>query len=106
METLREALERLEGRGFEHSFRAQREGLLAFGDDRVIAPEDLEVDEVVRFEGESDPQDSAVLFALRARDGSVRGTFLTMYGPQADPQSVAVLERLDAAHEHGQRASS
>jgi len=94
METLREALARLERRGFEHAFRATADGRLALPEQPSIAPEDLVVVETVRFEGQSDPEDQAVLFALRSRDGRVQGTFVTSFGPHTDPDSAAAIHRL------------
>lgn len=94
METLAEAMARLEGRGFREAFRPRPGGLLASGDGSEHAPEELVVEEVVRFEGTSDPQDEAVLFALRTCDGAVRGTFAAAYGPHADAAGAAAMERL------------
>jgi len=94
METLREAIERLERSGFRESFRASPDGFLALQTRRIYPPEALIVEETVRFEGESDPDDEAVLYALRARDESVRGTFVATYGPAADPISGELLKRL------------
>jgi hypothetical protein len=103
METLREAIDRLERAGFREAFRARPEGFLEVGAERIYAPETLIVDEIVRFEGESDPEDEAVVFALRSRDGSVRGTFVATYGPSADPVSGELIRRLDTGHRHGNR---
>ncbi len=94
METLREALERLEGLGFRETFRAAPNGELEVRGQPPFAPETLVVEETVRFEGETDPQDEAVLLALRSRDGRVRGTFLAMYGPQTEPACAAAMQRL------------
>jgi len=105
METLREAIDRLERAGFWQAFRACPGGFLEVGTERIHAPESLTVDEIVRFEGESDPEDEAVLFALRSRDGSVRGTFVATYGPSAEPVSGALVKRLDTGHGHGNRGA-
>lgn len=94
METLREALARLERDGFGRAFRATREGALEAPGVAPLAPESLVVEETVRFEGESDPQDEAVLFALRTRDDRVRGTFLASFGPHVEPDCAAVIQRL------------
>jgi nucleotide-binding universal stress UspA family protein len=94
METLREAIERLERSGFREAFRASPDGFLALQTRRIYPPDTLIVEEVVRFEGESDPQDEAVLYALRARDDSVRGTFVASFGPSADPISGDLIKRL------------
>ena len=94
METLIAALARLAAAGFRDSFRAQRGALDAIDAGRALAPEQLAVVELVRFEGDSDPQDELVLFALRSEDGSVSGTWLVSYGAQTDGESAAVMRRL------------
>jgi hypothetical protein len=94
METIREAMERLESAGYRDSFRAEGGRLWALAAERFFAPESLVIEEVVRFEGESDPGDMAILFALRSASGDVRGTFATSFGARADPESAEVLARL------------
>jgi hypothetical protein len=107
METVAEAIARLERRGYRASFRATDEGLVAVGRDRdrTLEPEAMIVDEVVRFEGESNPGDEAVVFALRSRDG-VRGTFVTTYGANTDAANAEVIHRLDASHGDARRRAA
>ena len=92
------AIERLARAGFDESFKAREGKLFALNEEQLFDPEDLLVREIVRFEGESDPGDSTVLFALRSYDGKVRGTFVAGYGTSADPESAAVVSRLEADH--------
>lgn len=101
METMQGAIERLRARGYGASFRATAEGLLDPERDVVYPPEQLLVDETVRFEGASDPDDEAILLALRSRDGDVRGTFLSVFGPGADPDAAEAMRRLAPAPEEG-----
>jgi hypothetical protein len=94
METLSEAIARLEAAGYGDAFRPDQGRLWAEAARRFFAPESLVVEEVVRFEGESDPDDQAILFALRSPTGDVRGTFSTSYGVNVDPSSVEILRNL------------
>jgi hypothetical protein len=96
METLSQAVDRLERRGYRKAFRAIAHGMLELPNGPRFEPESLVVDEVVRFEGVSDPEDEAVLFALRAPDADdVRGTFVASYGVQGDPLCALAVQRLD-----------
>jgi hypothetical protein len=95
LETLAEATQRLARAGYEETFRAEEGGLRAVAAGRLLAPEELEVDEVVRFEGPSDPADEAALFALRAPDG-LRGTFAVAYGAATPPTEGEMARRLHA----------
>jgi hypothetical protein len=94
METVSEALIRLEKRGFDRNFMATRQGQLEVRGSPPMDPEDLVLEEVVRFEGESDPDDQAALFVLRTPDDRLRGTFLASFGPKMEPDSVAAIRRL------------
>jgi hypothetical protein len=96
METLSEAIGRLEAAGYREAFRATREGLRALASGQSYAPESLAVDERLRFEGPTDPADESILFALRTSDG-VRGTWAIAYGPGADPLDAEIARRLRRA---------
>ena len=97
LESLAHAITRLEERGFRHSLRARGGELRTVGSGESIAPEDLEIDEIVRFEGETDPAEEMALFALRGPDGAPFGTYSSMYGPATLPEDVAVVRRLRGA---------
>lgn len=94
METLAEAIARLVARGFRHDFRATPSGLLAVDTGDTYAPETLEVEELVRFEGSSDPGDESILFALRCGTDGLKGTYAAAYGPSMDPDDAEMIRRL------------
>ena len=97
METLSEAIARLEAAGFRDSFRPEGGRLWALAAQRFFAPEALVIEARVRFEGASDPDEQAILFALRSPSGDVRGTFTTSFGTLVDPASVEIVRRLAGA---------
>jgi hypothetical protein len=94
METLSEAVSRLDDEGFDRAFRANREGLLEAEGAPPQRPEAMIVEEMVRFEGQSNPDDEAVLFALSSPDGDLKGTFVSSFGPDIGPATAAVIQRL------------
>lgn len=93
-ESLSEALRRLSAKGFTHGLRASHRSLrdLVTGD--AYAPELLSIDEVVRFEGESDPDEQATLFAVRSPGGRPLGTYVVVYGAGMPPDDADVVHRL------------
>ena len=97
MEDLAHAVERLTKAGYRDDFRAERGGLRAVNAGRTYEPESLVVDEVVRFEGESDPGDEAVVFALSSEPSGARGTYVVTYGTYADPIDAEMMRRLPHA---------
>jgi len=95
METLAHALDRLTSAGFSEHFRATDRGLEATGSGRTYDPEALEIADVVRFEGPTDPADESILFALRCGADGVKGTYVVPYGPGMDALDAEMVIRLE-----------
>ena len=100
METLAQAVERLSAAGYREDFRAEADGLRAVASGCVHAPEELVIEEIARFEGASDPQDQAILFALRCDVHGVRGTYVVAYGPATAPLDARMVRRLHDGRRH------
>jgi len=96
---LAEAVDRLHAQGYRADFRAEEGGLRELSSRRLYEPESLVVEELLRFEGDSDPEAQAAVFALRARDGSARGTWTVSYGPGMDPLDGEMARRLADARQ-------
>lgn len=94
METLSQAVDRLTAAGYRDDFRAERGGLRALGTDCLHEPESLVIEELVRFEGASDPGDEAILFALHCSVHGTRGTYAVVYGPAIDALDAEMVRRL------------
>jgi hypothetical protein len=103
LETLSEASERLQARGFAESFAARAGRLATSSGERTFRPDELDVVEMLRFEGASDPADASILFALQTPDGSVRGLYSAVYGPSVSPEDAEVIQALDAADRPARR---
>jgi len=56
-------------------------------------PESIEIRETVRFEGDSNPDDEAILLALTCADGC-RGQYSSAFGADTPPADMRVLARL------------
>ena len=93
-ESLSEALGRLYSRGFTHNLRADAGRLRDLATGERHDPELLAIAEIVRFEGASDPDEQAILFALEAPPGRPLGTWATAYGPAMPPEDVEVVRRI------------
>ena len=88
--TLADAVEGLTRRGFTESFRIADGGLRTVGTREALRTEDLTIREYHRFEGISDPDDMAIVYAIESK-GGVRGTLVDAFGVYADPAMSAVL---------------
>jgi len=94
METLSEAMRRLRAAGYISDFSASPEGnLVCRSCHSSRPPESIEIRETVRFEGDSNPDDEAILFALSGADGCL-GQYSVAFGPGTPPSDVLVLHRL------------
>lgn len=97
LETLVEAARRLRSDGYIADFLATADGsLLCRSCETSQAPEDMEIQETVRFEGDSNPDDEAILFALRCSDGCL-GQYSSAFGSATSPSDEKAMERLTPA---------
>ena len=78
MNTTSEVLETLRLKKMDNEFRWTPEGFTA-GKGKTYQPDELEIVKAFRFEGDSDPSDTAILYVFRANDG-LTGYSLDAYG--------------------------
>ena len=67
--------------GFASQF-SLKEGVLQV-DNKTYTPEDLTIVDEYRFEGESNPDDMSILYAIEAEDGT-KGTVVDAFGTYSD----------------------
>lgn len=91
--TLGEAVEGLRKRGFSENFEFLNKTFQAINSGKTFTAGELTIVEHYRFEGASDPDDMAVLYAIEAADGT-RGTIADAFGPQANPDFGAFLKNV------------
>jgi hypothetical protein len=92
--TLVEAIARFRAQGYVGDFAIVDGELVCPGGNATCDPGDVTIVDVVRFEGISDPDDEAVLFALECSSCSSRGLLVSAYGPVVDAETAAVLGAL------------
>lgn len=78
MTTLFSVMEKLRLKKKDTEFR-WTEGGFSAGRGKVYQPEELKIIKTYRFEGESDPSDSSILYIIEAKDGLI-GYSLDAYG--------------------------
>src|SRR5262249_57611178 len=84
------ALDELARRGFADGFRVVDGNLRVLATGKLLRPDDLVIREVYRFEGVSDPDDMAIVYAIESTTG-IRGTLIDAFGVYADPAIAAAL---------------
>lgn len=77
-------LNRLRKDGYKYDFKVSGEGKLCTMEDKEqFTPDQVRIVDFYRFEGESDPDDMSILYAIETSNG-LRGTISNSYGPYAD----------------------
>ena len=84
-DTVSEAVSQLQSRGYTIDFNSAIP--------LSIHPDDFEIVEVHRYEGESDPGDEAVVYALESKSGQ-KGILVSGFGMSAGPEVRKLLEKV------------
>ncbi|MCC2545692.1 hypothetical protein LJY25_04485 [Hymenobacter sp. BT175] len=82
--------------GFTQDFKVEGGRLHTFVADspKTYGPEEVTIVDFYRFEGESDPDDMSILYAIQCADG-VKGTLSNAFGVYADDQVEAFLRQVE-----------
>ena len=94
---LTEKLAELEEQGYQADFKLKDGKLAVIDGDQSFSADELTIKEDFRFEGESNPDDLSILYAIEAQDGT-KGTVVHIYGPAADD---ALSDFMKAVKEEG-----
>ena len=90
-DTVTEAVEGLKERGYTRDFNLRENCIIC--DEEKYHPEDFEIVEVYRYEGDSDPADEAVVYAVESKKGD-RGVLVSGYGISADEMTSELAKKL------------
>ena len=101
MDTPSDAVRRLQAEGYTGNWFANRDHELECDETgKRFDPAELEVDHVLRFEGQSDPGDMTILYALRAPSGD-KGVYSAPFGAAMPAEDADVIARLPPHHADG-----
>ena len=94
-ETVSDTLNELKARGYSLDFNIAFDKLICNAvNDICLNPDDFEITEVHRFEGESNPSDEDVVYAIESKDGKIKGVISSAFGLYADPVSDVMIRKL------------
>jgi hypothetical protein len=79
-------------------FNINEECIVCNSNQTTLSPDEFEIDKVYRFEGESNPDDSSVLYAISSPKFGIKGTLVNAYGIYADAASSKLVSKLQAHH--------
>ncbi len=100
MTTLSQVLNILKAEGYTVDFNLNENCLVCHGNTMQLHPDDFVVDRHYRFEGDSDPGDAAILYAISSQKHAMKGTLVNGYGIYSDPLSSAMIQKLDEKPEN------
>lgn len=85
MKSLATCLSRMITEGYTEDFKVTETGLESLQHQGNYSPEQIQVVNFFRFEGQSDPDDNAILYVIETNDGT-KGTLIDAYGIYNDPR--------------------
>ncbi len=92
LKTLVEVLNDLKDQDYITDFNFVNGRLTALGSTDEYAASDVMIKEEFRFEGESNPADSSILYALETKDGT-KGTLVDSYGADSHTELEEFLQK-------------
>lgn len=92
-DTLVDALDDLKKRGYDEDFATAITCLYCGDLDIRLNPEEFNIDEVYRFDGDSTPDGSSIIYAITSSTG-VKGTLVDSYGAYSANLSFDMIKKL------------
>ena len=96
--TLSETINGLVKLGYTHDFNIKDECIVCHRTNTTLLPDDFEIDQVYRFEGDSDPEYQSILYAISSTKFDVKGTLVNGYGISSDESTTKLIEKLNTHH--------
>lgn len=93
-DTVTEAINDLKARGFTNDFNVSFDKLICSENKICLDPDQFEIVEIYRFEGETNPSDEEVVYAIESKDGKDKGVLVSAYGLYADAVSDELMKKL------------
>lgn len=94
-DTLVEAINDLTKKGYTSNLNA-KSGCLVCNQLGVKAkPEEFVIDSFYRFEGESNPDDSSILYAISSEEHNMKGLLVNAFGIYSDDFTDALIQKLN-----------
>jgi len=94
-DTVVEAVKGLKERGYTIDFNLEPD-CISFSSSK-LKPAEFVITEVYRFEGNSDPADEAVVYAIESRDGR-KGVLVNGFGISSEEIGEEMVEKLSVRH--------
>jgi len=94
VDTLIDVLDRLGALGYLDELGPADLGVRWVQSGEVTSIDEVVVDEIVRLEGDSDPDDELIVYAVTAMASGRKGTFTAKFGPDTSSAETYLIEAL------------
>ncbi len=85
-------------RGYTINFNLAFDKLICSENNTCLDPHEFEIVEVHRFEGNSNPADEDVVYAVESITGNIKGVLTSAFGLYADAASTEMIQKLSMHH--------
>jgi hypothetical protein len=92
--TLFDTLNGLRKEGYTEDFNLLQDCLECRNGQYKIFSNEFKVDKYFRFEGESNPSDAAILYAISSDRNGLKGVLVNAYGIYSEPVTDDIVEKL------------
>ena len=96
-DTVTQAVQGLKQRGYSIDFNIEDNCIVCHQTPLRLKPDEFEIAEVHRYEGNSDPGDEAVVYAIESKHGQ-KGILVNGFGVSTDAASDEIISRLNVRH--------
>jgi hypothetical protein len=93
--TLSEKMNELRREGYTEDFNLQQNCLECRNGSFKVFTDEFKVDKYYRFEGQTDPADQAILYAISSDIHQLKGVLVNAYGIYSEPITDEMLEKLE-----------
>jgi hypothetical protein len=93
--TLSETMSELRKEGYTEDFNLQQNCLECRNGEFKVFADEFVVDKYFRFEGDSNPSDSSILYAISSDSKKLKGLLVNAYGIYSEPVTDEMLEKLE-----------
>lgn len=95
-DTVSEAINDLSKRGYTTDFEILKDQdcFVCNQTAKQLSPDEFEIDETYRFEGDTDPGDEMIIFAISAKKHKIKGIIVNAYGAYSDTATAKIVENL------------
>src|SRR5688572_735301 len=93
--TLSETMNDLRRQGYTEDFNLKQNCLECRNGEYKVFADEFKVDSFFRFEGDSNPSDEAILYAISSEKYDLKGVLVNAYGIYSEPVADEMMERLE-----------